>query len=100
MNKKLEEESKLDTRLKKLTRDIEEKNKKLVEANDKVIEAENKLVEIRNEVKQLEQDKIDAAAEVADYVKKKMDIKDRNDRLDAKEKYLRKKYEEAGINFD
>jgi chromosome segregation ATPase len=100
MNRKLEEESKLDAKLKKLDRDIEGKNKKLVELNDKIIEKEDKLTEIREEVKKLEQDKIDAAAEVADYIKKKMDIKERNDRLEAKEKYLRKRFEEAGINFD
>ena len=33
--------------------------------------------------------------EVADYVKKKIDIKERNDALDAREKAIRKKFEEA-----
>jgi hypothetical protein len=38
---------------------------------------------------------MEVAAEVADYVKQKLDIKDRKDALDAKEKYLRKRFEEA-----
>lgn len=100
MNEKLEKQAWLDAQIKKLEWSIDKQNKKYAEITDKVIAEEDKLAEIRDEIKKLEKDKMDAAAEVADYVKKKMDIKDRNDKLDLKEKYLRKKYEEAGLKFD
>jgi hypothetical protein len=35
------------------------------------------------------------AKELEEYVKMKLDIKQRQDSLDAKEKYLKKRYEEA-----
>jgi hypothetical protein len=35
------------------------------------------------------------AKELEGYVKEKLDIKERKDALDAKEKYLKKRYEEA-----
>ena len=100
MNEKLEKQAGLDAQIKKLEWSIDKQNKKYAEVTDKVIAEEDKLAEIREEIKKLEKDKMDAAAEVADYVKKKMDIKDRNDKLDLKEKYLRKKYEEAWLKFD
>jgi chromosome segregation ATPase len=54
----------------------------------------------KSELKELEKQKEAVEKEVSDYVKKKIDIKNRNDALDAKEKYLRKKFEEAWVKFD
>lgn len=42
---------------------------------------------------------MEEANEIAEYVKKKLELKDRKDALDEKEKYLRKRFEEAGIQF-
>ena len=59
----------------------------------------SRLEEIRREINDLENQKMDVAEEVADYVKKKLELKDRKDALDSKEKYLRKRFEEAWIQF-
>ena len=99
MEKKAAEKVELDKECTKLEKCIDKQNKKLVEMRDEIIAEEDKLAEIRNEIAQLEKDKMEVAAEVADYVKQKLDLKDRKDALDAKEKYLRKRFEEAGIAF-
>ena len=99
MNKKLEEKDELNNECEKLERDIEGKNKKLVEIRDEIIDEEDRLEELRREINDLENQKMDVAEEVADYVKKKLELKDRKDALDSKEKYLRKRFEEAGIQF-
>ena len=99
MNKKMEEKEVLVAECDKLERDIDEKNKRLVVIRNEIIWEENRLEEVRNELKDLEQKKIEEANEVADYVKKKLELKDRKDALDEKEKYLRKRFEEAGIQF-
>lgn len=100
MNKKLEEKDELIADCEKLERSITEKTEKLVEIRDEIIGYENKMIELRDEIKDLEDRKMIEANEVADYVKKKMELKDRKDQLDLKEKYLRKRFEEAWINFD
>lgn len=99
MKKELEKKDELNNEIAKLDRVIDEKGKKLVEVRDEIIEGENKLEEIRKEIKELEDKKMDVAGEVADYVKKKLELKDRKDALDEKEKYLRRRFEEAGIQF-
>lgn len=99
MEKRAAEKVELDKECTKLEKCIDKQNKKLVEMRDEIIAEEDKLAEIRNEIAQLEKDKMEVAAEVADYVKQKLDLKDRKDALDAKEKYLRKRFEEAGIAF-
>jgi hypothetical protein len=78
-----------------LDRNIEEKNKKLVEIREEMIKMEDSLVEIRKEISELESKKMEEANEVADYVKKKIELKDKKDQLELKEKYLRKRFEEA-----
>ena len=99
MEKKAAEKVELDNECSKLERNIDKHNKRLVEIRDNIIAEEDKLEEIRKEIKDLEAQKIELANELADYVKQKLDIKDRKDKLDAKEKYLRKRFEEAGIEF-
>jgi chromosome segregation ATPase len=82
-----------------LDRNIEEKNKKLVEIREEIICEEDRLMELRSEIEELENRKMEEENEIADYVKKKLELKDRKDALDEKEKYLRKRFEEAGIQF-
>jgi chromosome segregation ATPase len=99
MEKKAAEKVELDKECTKLEKSIDKYNKKYAEVRDNIIAEEDKLEEIRNEIKDMEAQKIELANELADYVKQKLDIKDRKDKLDAKEKYLRKRFEEAGIDF-
>lgn len=82
-----------------MDRSIEEKTKRLVEVRDEIIGEEDRLMELRNEINELENRKMEEENEIADYVKKKLELKDRKDALDEKEKYLRKRFEEAGIQF-
>lgn len=99
MEKQVAEKDNVSKEIAKLEKDYDKQAKKLAWLRDEIIWEENKLVEIREEIKGLENQKMEVAAEVADYVKQKLDIKDRKDALDAKEKYLRKRFEEAGIAF-
>jgi len=99
MNKKLEEKDELIAECWKLDRNIEEKTKRLVEVRDEIIGEEDRLMELRNEINELENRKMEEENEIADYVKKKLELKDRKDALDEKERYLRKRFEEAGIQF-
>lgn len=99
MEKQVAEKDNISKEITKLEKDYDKQAKKLAWLRDEIIWEENKLVEIREEIKGLENQKMEVAAEVADYVKQKLDIKDRKDALDAKEKYLRKRFEEAGIAF-
>ena len=99
MEKKAEEKDILSNECARLEKTIEKQNQKMVEVRDNIIAEEDKLEEIRKEIKDMEAKKMELANELADYVKQKLDIKDRKDKLDAKEKYLRKRFEEAGIEF-
>lgn len=99
MNKKLEEKDGLIAECWKLDRSIEEKTKRLVEVRDEIIGEEDRLMELRNEINELENRKMEEENEIADYVKKKLELKDRKDALDNRERYLRKRFEEAGIDF-
>ena len=99
MAKKAEEKDNLDNEVAKLEKCIDKHNKKLVEVRNEIIASEDELEGKKKEIAGLEKQREEVAAEVADYVKQKLDIKDRKDALDAKEKYLRKRFEEAGIAF-
>ena len=99
MEKKAAQKVELDNECDKLERSIDKQNQKMAWLRDEIIGAEDKLEEIRAEIKDLEAQKMELANELADYVKQKLDIKDRKDKLDAKEKYLRKRFEEAWIEF-
>ena len=99
MERKAEEKVALNNECTKLEKSIDKWNKKIAEIRDTIIAEEDKLEEIRKEIKDMEAQKMELANELADYVKQKLDIKDRKDKLDAKEKYLRKRFEEAGIEF-
>ena len=99
MEKRAAQKVELDNECDKLERSIDKQNQKMAWLRDEIIGAEDKLEEIRAEIKDLEAQKMELANELADYVKQKLDIKDRKDKLDAKEKYLRKRFEEAWIEF-
>lgn len=99
MELKAAEKESLDNECTKLEKSIDKKNKELAGVRDEIIAEEDKLVEIRNELKDLEAQKIELANELADYVKQKLELKDKKDALENKERYLRKRFEEAGIQF-
>ena len=95
MEKQVAEKDNLDKEITKLEKCIDKQNKKMVELKNEIIASEDEIAEKKKEIADLEKEKEEVAAEVADYVKQKLDIKDRKDALDAKEKYLRKRFEEA-----
>ena len=100
MEDKLEDKAKLEKAISKAQKNLEEEIARINDAKEEKAEIDAKIKEAKSELKAIEKEKEKAAAEVADYVKKKIDIKERNDKLDAKEKALRKKFEEAWVKFD
>lgn len=100
MNRRLEEKDKIYAECDKLERVIDEKNKTLVWLRLEINNEEQNLSIIREEIERLNKEKEEGAKEVEGYVKKKLELKERDDKLNAKEKYLRKRFEEAGIKFD
>ena len=100
MNKKLEEKDELDIKCKKLEGDIEKKNKELVGIKEEIDKALDELKGVKSEIEDMWKERESLEVEVDGYVKKKLELKDRKDKLDAQEKYLRKRFEEAGIKFD
>ena len=100
MNKKMEEKDELSAMCDKLERDIDKKNEKLAEIKEEIKEEEWRIVAIREDIDRLIGEREDLEKEMEWYIKKRLDLKERGDKLDAKEKYLRKRFEEAGIKFD
>lgn len=100
MNKRLEEKGELDAECQKLEGDIEKRNHEMDELREEINHAEDELGMIKREIADAEKERAAVKEEIEGYVKIKLDLKDRKDKLDAKEKYLRKRFEEAGIKFD
>lgn len=100
MEERLADKEKLEKAIAKAEKNLEEEIARINDAKADKAEVEAQIKEAKEELKAIEKEKEKAAAEVSDYVKKKIDIKERNDKLDAKEKALRKKFEEAWVKFD
>ncbi len=100
MEERLEEKAKIEKSIAKLAKQQEEEFARVQELMMDKWDLMEEISSAKSELKDLNKQKEAVEKEVADYVKKKIDIKDRNDKLDAKEKALRKKFEEAWIKFD
>lgn len=100
MEERLEEKAKIEKSIAKLAKQQEEEFARVQELMMDKWDLMEEISSAKSELKDLNKQKEAVEKEVADYVKKKIDIKNRNDALDAKEKYLRKKFEEAWVKFD
>lgn len=97
---RLMEKDKVEKSIAKLVKQQEEEYQRVQELIMDKWDVKEEISAAKSELKELIKQKESVEKEVADYVKKKIDIKARNDALDAKEKYLRKKFEEAWVKFD
>lgn len=100
MEEKLAENAKLDKAIEKAKKNLEEEMARIEDAKAEKAEIEKSVKSNKALIKEMEKLNENLAKENENYVKQKMDIKERNDKLDAKEKYLRKRFEEAWIKFD
>jgi hypothetical protein len=66
---------------------------------DECKDKEGEIKKLEWEIKNKEDELAKLEKDCEGYVKMKLDMKDRKDDLDAKEKYLRKRFEEAWIKF-
>ena len=99
LEEKMEELNEVEEKIEKCEEVIEWKMQELNETKECVLWYQEKKKMIENEIKDLESNKIKLEKECENYVKMKMEIKERKDELDAREKYIRKRYEEAWIKF-
>lgn len=100
MEEKLAENAKLDKAIEKAKKNLEEEMARIEDAKVEKAEIEKSVKSNKALIKEMEKLNENLAKENENYVKQKIDIKERNDKLDAKEKYLRKKFEEAWVKFD
>lgn len=100
MEERLEEKDKIEKAITKAQKKLEEEQANLANLNQEKINVLNQVDDAKAEVKEFEKQREALAKECENYVKQKLDIKERNDKLDTKEKYLRKKFEEAWVKFD
>lgn len=99
MEERLAEKDKLEKEIKKAQKKLEDEYANIENANQEKVNILTQLTDAKNELKEMERQREALAKELEWYVKEKLDIKERKDALDAKEKYLRKRYEEAWIKF-
>ena len=100
MEEKLAENAKLDKAIEKAKKNLEEEMARIEDAKAEKAEIEKSVKSNKVLIKEMEKLNENLAKENENYVKQKIDIKERNDKLDAKEKYLRKRFEEAWVKFD
>lgn len=100
MEEKLAENAKLDKAIEKAKKNLEEEMARIEDAKAEKAEIEKSVKSNKALIKEMEKLNENLAKENENYVKQKIDIKERNDKLDAKEKYLRKRFEEAWVKFD
>lgn len=109
-DKKTKEIKEMNDELKQLD-EIEEnieRAEKTAEAKEKILKDINENIRLSNEhkntltqeIRELEAKKAQLERDCEGFVKMKMDIRDRNERLEAREKAIKKKYEEAGIKWE
>ena len=99
MEARLEEKENLEKAIKKIEKKLWDLEEKCASKEADIREAQSNLDDIKSEIKLMDEQRATLAKELEWYVKEKLDIKERKDTLDAKEKYLRKRYEEAWIKF-
>ena len=100
MEEKLAENAKLDKAIEKAKKNLEEEMARIEDAKAEKAEIEKSVKSNKALIKEMEKLNENLAKENENYVKQKIDIKERNDKLDAREKYLRKRFEEAWVKFD
>ena len=89
----------IEKAIKKTEKKLGDLEEKCAWKEAEIREAQANLDNIKAEIKEMDEQRVALAKELEWYVKEKLDIKERKDTLDAKEKYLRKRYEEAWIKF-
>ena len=100
MEEKLAENAKLDKAIEKAKKNLEEEMARIEDAKAEKAEIEKSVKSNKALIKEMEKLNENLAKENENYVKQKIDIKERNDKLDAREKYLRKRFDEAWVKFD
>lgn len=89
----------LEGEIDKLDQMIEKKNAELKDINENIHLSNTTLNGVEKKIKEKEFELAKLEKECEWYVKMKLEIKDKKDELESKEKYLRKRFEEAWIKF-